>query len=117
MWKNNLRPKLTVQFYTQDKCFGPGVALLLSRVQEHHSLRAASMSVGMAYSKAWTIMKHAEQELGMRLLNSTTGGKRGGGATLTPEGERLLADYTDYVNQLNAHSEALFQEKFSWLTE
>ena len=89
--EQNLHYNVSVRLFAEEKCFGPGIAALLLRVQELHSLRAAAMSMGMAYSKAWTITKHAERQLGFPLLHSSTGGKGGGGATLTPEGERLLA--------------------------
>ena len=67
---------------------------------------------GMAYSKAWTILKNAQQHLGFELLHSTTGGKHGGGATLTPEATALLAAYEEYCRELNAYAAALFAEKF-----
>ena len=70
------------------------------------------MSIGMAYSKAWTILKNAQQHLGFELLHSTTGGKHGGGATLTPEAAALLAAYEEYCRELNAYAAALFAEKF-----
>lgn len=112
---NKLHPKLTVQFYTDSKCFGPGVAMLLSLVKEHHSLRAAAISISMAYSKAWTIVKHAEKELGFALLHSTTGGKSGGGAVLTAEAERLLACYQTYTEELKKQAQCLFDQTFDWL--
>ncbi|MEG1593144.1 MAG: ModE family transcriptional regulator, partial [Oscillibacter sp.] len=61
--KENLHLKLTVRLYTDDheRCFGPGIATLLSRVREHHSLRAAAASMEMAYSKAWRILRTAEE--------------------------------------------------------
>ena len=114
---NKLHPKLTVQFYTEEKCFGPGVATLLSLIEEHHSLRAASMSISMAYSKAWTIVKNAEKELGFPLLRSTTGGKSGGGAELTEEAKRLLADFQSYSDELKAQANRLFAERFAWMSE
>ena len=41
--------KLTPRFYQNgERVFGPGVAELLKRVQEHHSLRAAAFSMEMA---------------------------------------------------------------------
>ena len=94
------------------KVFGPGVAELLRRVRELHSLRAAAMSIGMAYSKAWTILKNAQLSLGFKLLDSTTGGKHGGGATLTPEGEKLLDAYDSYCARLRAYAQELFDETF-----
>ena len=41
----------------------------------------------------------------------------GGGAELTPEGERLLEAYDDYCRQLRAFADGLFQEKFGYLQE
>lgn len=114
---SKLHPKLTVQFYTDEKCFGPGVATLLALVKEHHSLRAAAMSISMAYSKAWTIIKNAERGLGFPLLRSTTGGKSGGGAELTAKAERLLADYQVYECALKTQAQTLFAETFGWLDQ
>ena len=91
--EQKLTYNLAVRLFSDEKCFGPGVAQLLHRVQELHSLRAAAMSMNMAYSKAWTITKHAQAALGFPLLHSITGGRGGGGAELTPEGERLLEAY------------------------
>ena len=104
--------KLSCRLFTDAKCFGPGVAVLLRKVRELHSLRAAAMSIGMAYSKAWTILKNAQQSLGFKLLDSTTGGKHGGGARLTPEGETLLDAYDRYCTALRAHAQTLFNETF-----
>ena len=69
---------LTVRLFCGEKCFGPGMAQLLRKVQELHSLRAAAMSMNMAYSKAWTITKKAQEALGFPLLHSVTGGRGGG---------------------------------------
>ena len=110
--ENNFRPVLTIRIFGEDKCFGPGVAVLLRRVRELHSLRAAAMSIGMAYSKAWTILKNAQLSLGFKLLDSTTGGKHGGGATLTLEGEKLLDAYDSYCTRLRAYAQELFDETF-----
>ena len=88
------------------------LAELLRRVKEHHSLRAAAASMGMAYSKAWTILKQSEKSLGFPLLLSSTGGKNGGGAVLTPEAKKLLAAYDDYCEKLHAQAKTLFAESF-----
>ena len=106
------RPVLTIRIFAEEKCFGPGVAILLRKVRELHSLRAAAMSIGMAYSKAWTILKNAQLSLGFKLLDSTTGGKHGGGARLTPEGEKLLDAYDRYCARLRENAAALFAETF-----
>ena len=79
-----LPPAVTLRLYTDHKCFGPGVAMLLRRVRKLHSLRSAAMDMDMAYSKAWTILREAERGLGFKLLHSTTGGRGGGGAPFCP---------------------------------
>ena len=104
---------LSCRLFTDAKCFGPGVAQLLHAVQELQSLRAAALSMDMAYSKAWTIIKNSEKALGFSLLDSTTGGKGGGGAALTPEGARLLRAYDTFCSRLHDAADALFQEEFA----
>lgn len=104
---------LSCRLFTDAKCFGPGVAQLLHAVQELHSLRAAALSMDMAYSKAWTIIKNSEKALGFPLLSSTTGGKGGGGAALTPEGARLLRAYDTFCSRLHDAADQLFQEEFA----
>ena len=107
-----LHPVLSIRLFRDEKCFGSGVAQLLRLVQQHHSLRGAAIAMGMAYSKAWTIMRRCEEELGFSLLVYATGGKNGGGATLTPEAESLLCAYDRYCKRLQAQSEAMFLEEF-----
>ena len=110
--------KLTPRFYQNgERVFGPGVAELLKRVQEHHSLRAAAFSMEMAYSKAWQIIRTAEDGFGCKLLSSTSGGRHGGGAVLTPEGERILNAYERFAADINAYSQERFQENFRDLVE
>ena len=104
---------LSCRLFTDAKCFGPGVARLLHAVQRLHSLRAAALSMDMAYSKAWTIIKNSEKALGFSLLDSTTGGKGGGGVALTPEGARLLRAYDTFCSRLHDAADELFQEEFA----
>ena len=110
--RNDLHANLTVRIFTDRKCFGPGVAELLRRVRELHSLRAAAMSMSMAYSKAWTVIRGAEEGLGFKLLTSTAGGKHGGGAELTDEARQIMAAYETYCARLNEYGQALFGELF-----
>ena len=112
---DRLYAKISVRLFTDDKCFGPGIASLLRRVEKHHSLRSAAASMGMAYSKAWTILKNCEKHLGFRLVNSTVGGKNGGGATLTDNAEAMLRAYDEYCAELMAHADRLLGEKFAFL--
>lgn len=115
MENKKLRIVITARIFGQEKCFGPGVAMLLERVRTLHSLRAAAMDMDMAYSKAWTILRQAESGLGCKLVHSTTGGRNGGGAVLTEQGEAILRAYHDYTARLKEFGEALFSETFGEL--
>ena len=106
-----LRPVISIRIFRETKCFGPGVAELLRHVREAHSLRGAAMT------KAWTIVKQAERELGFPLLVSVTGGRHGGGAELSPKAERLLAAYGDYCARVRAFAAAEFDRVFAEFTE
>lgn len=108
----SLRPVISIRLFKDEKCFGPGVAQLLHQVQEYHSLRKAAMTMEMAYSKAWTVVRRCEQALGYPLLNLSAGGKGGGGASLTDEALALLESYDRYCNRLRAVAEDLFREEF-----
>ena len=117
--KKELHLKLTVRLFTDDnqRCFGPGIATLLERVREHRSLRAAAASMEMAYSKAWRIIRTAEDVFGCKLLDSTIGGQHGGGAVLTPEAERLLAAYRAYQADVEQYARGRFDEAFGFFPE
>ena len=115
----DLHLKLKVQLYSKDdqRCFGPGIATLLHRVEERRSLRAAAASMDMAYSKAWRIIRTAEEVFGCPLLATTTGGKNGGGAVLTEEGKRILTAYQEYTADLKRYSGERFAEAFAFFEE
>ena len=53
MAQNELHLKVTLRIYSDDdqRCFGPGIATLLQRVREHHSLRLYGNGLlqGVAY--------------------------------------------------------------------
>lgn len=116
MEERKLHPVITVRLFTDEKCFGPGVAMLLERVERLHSLRSAAMDMDMAYSKAWTILRNAERQLGFKLISSTTGGRHGGGAVLTAEAEALLSDYETFCRRLREEGDSLFSECFErWM--
>ncbi len=111
--ETKLTYKISPRLFTEDKAFGPGVAALLHRVDDLHSLRAAAMSMGMAYSKAWTIVKNSENAFGFKFLTSTAGGKGGGGAVLTAECRALLVRYDTFCEKMKRYGDALFAELFA----
>ena len=112
--EKNITVRLTARLFAEEKCYGPGVEQLLKAVEKHRSLRAAAASMSMAYSKAWSIIRAAEQGFGCKLLHSTIGGSGGGGAELTDEARQMIDAYDEYCEKLRAYGEKLFEETFAF---
>ena len=87
---HNLRLAVTLRLLDGEgrRRFGPGVAALLEEVREKRSLRAAAASMGMAYSKAWRIVRTAEEALGYKLRRRgpDAGGRGPAGGVPVPPG-------------------------------
>lgn len=95
-----------------DKFFGEGPYRLLVGVEETGSLHQAALTMGMAYSKALKLIKHAEQTLGFPLTYRTTGGTAGGGSRLTPEGKEWIEKYAAYRDACVDANRRLYQAFF-----
>ncbi len=94
------------------KFFGEGPYRLLVGIEKHGSLRSAAMEMGMAYSKAIKLVKHAESALGFALTTRTTGGASGGGSCLTKQGKEWIQQYEAYRNACVEANRRLYLEFF-----
>lgn len=64
--------------------------LLLKKVQETGSLKAAAEQLDVSYRKAWSNVEEIEQGLGFKLLDRKRGGAQGGKTHLTEDGQKLI---------------------------
>jgi molybdate transport system regulatory protein len=92
--------------------FGNGIRELLVRVESTGSLRRAASDMGMAYSKAWEIVRRAEANLGFALLCRHAGGKTGGGSTVSDDGRWLIGAFGALVDEANPLLEGLYAKHF-----
>ncbi len=104
---------LTLRLYFEEKAFGPGMVVLLEEVERTGSLQRAARSMNMAYSKAWKMLKVAEKEWGFALTDRETGGKDGGGSTLTPQVKALMKAYAGFRSEAEVSLDELFEKYFS----
>ena len=108
----NLKPTIRLSIMNPDaesgSLFGRGIASLCLGVRETGSLNAAAKGMGMAYSKAWRIIKDTEAALYLQLLN------RDGahGSDLTEAGNKLLDTYLAIEEKLQKEAEELFEAAF-----
>ena len=108
----NLKPTIRLSIMNPDaesgSLFGRGIASLCLGVRETGSLNAAAKGMGMAYSKAWRIIKDTEAARDLQLLN------RDGahGSDLTEAGNKLLDTYLAIEEKLQKEAEELFEAAF-----
>ena len=72
---------------------GPGRIELLEGVQRTGSLSQAARDMGMSYRRAWLLMQSLNESLSSAASVAARGGRRGGGATVTPTGRALILSY------------------------
>ena len=72
---------------------GPGKIRLLEVIDREGSISAAGRALGMSYRRAWDLVDALNKLAGSPVVDASTGGYRGGGATLTDAGRSLVADY------------------------
>ncbi len=78
---------------------GPAItdagADLLEQIKAWGSLSEAARRLRFSYRRAWMLVDTMNRRWPTPLVKLSAGGKRGGGATLTEEGEKLLRSYRD----------------------
>jgi molybdate transport system regulatory protein len=72
---------------------GPGRIELLEGVHRTGSLSQAARDMGMSYRRAWLLMQSLNESLSSPASLAARGGRRGGGATVTPTGRALIRAY------------------------
>ena len=72
---------------------GPGKAAILEEIKKTGSISAAGRSMGMGYKRAWYMINTLNTCFEEPLVETSKGGKRGGGARLTGLGEDILNRY------------------------
>jgi molybdate transport system regulatory protein len=83
--------RIRIRIYLGDgHSVGPGKVQLLEAVRELGSISAAARSLGMAYRHAWELIDDMNQCFRSPVVTGTSGGRAGGGATLTPFGEEVV---------------------------
>ncbi len=107
----DLKPRLLVG---GERALGPGKADLLAHIAETGSISAAAKKMEMSYSRAWSLVDTMNRRFKHPLVEAATGGKKGGGATLTEEGAAVLALYRRMQQKLAAETSP-FEAEFAKL--
>lgn len=81
---------------------------LLRAIDQSGSINQAAKQVGLSYKGAWQIIERANNDSPKMLINTMTGGSKGGGTRLTETGraflnlfDRLQIQHRQFLAQLN----------------
>lgn len=80
----------TLSLLAQHVTRRPQRMALLEQIAEQGSITRAAKAAGMSYKAAWDAIDELNNLADQPLVTRSVGGKGGGGARLTPSGERLL---------------------------
>src|SRR5574342_836947 len=81
---------------------------LLQAIDETGSISAAAERLRVPYRRAWDKVHECEDRLGVKLIDTQTGGTGGGGARLTQEG----AEYVKRFQKFSRGLDELVKDRF-----
>ena len=97
----HVRPRI---YIGEEISIGPGKVDLLRLIDQTHSIAAAARIRGIPYKRAWFLIDTLNKSLGTPVIETVSGGKGGGGSTLTLLGKQLVVCYNALEDRINAES-------------
>ena len=92
--KRSVRCRSRFRILSRDLiALGPGKVDLLESIGREGSISQAARESHLSYRRAWNMVDIMNQCFKKPLVISVTGGKGGGGAKLTPTGEKVIQLY------------------------
>jgi molybdate transport system regulatory protein len=88
---------------------GPGKVALLEAIQAKGSISGAARLLGMSYRRAWLLVEEINKTLAKPAVVAEMGGRSGGGASVTPAGEKIVDLYRAIERRTREVSSAEFR--------
>ncbi len=108
-----ISPELDVKLKAKEVFFDQTACDLLRNIKEYNSLQKACAATSISYSKGSKMIKEMEWELGFPIVEKWTGGKSGGGSSITSEGEKLIENYQKFIDEVNEEAREIYIKYFS----
>ena len=84
---------------------GWGRVSLLDEIRKHGSITKAAKSMGMAYRHAWDLVDCMHRQSKKPFVEVVAGGKGGGGARVTEEGEKAIQLFRQFAKDFKVFLE------------
>ena len=91
--------------------FGPGKADLLLGIERSGSISAAAREMDMSYRRAWILVQEMNTSFAQPLVETATGGTRGGGARITELAHTVIERY----RRMQSNAEQVVAEDMAFL--
>jgi molybdate transport system regulatory protein len=85
---------------------------LLRAIDETGSISSAAEKMQVSYHRAWEKLHEMETRLGVKLVETQTGGAHGGGARLTPAARDYIAHFEQFCNGIDELVARRFEQAF-----
>lgn len=95
--------------FSREEAVGPGKIALLEHIAQSGSLSQAARDLKMSYRRAWLLLESLNLAFVDRVAIMNTGGRGGGGATLTPFGQTLIKTYRAFEKEMQTRAARHFQ--------
>ena len=102
-----LRPRM---YRDAEIALGPGKIALLAAIADTGSIRLAAENMGMSYMRAWTLVRTMNGCFKRPLVQALRGGRDGGRAQLTPEGQEILKFYRQLATASHGASQPYWRK-------
>ncbi len=80
----------------EGKMIGKGRIELMEKIKQFGSIRQAALAMQMSYRQAWQLIDDMNSKAKTPLVVSSRGGKGGGKAVITQEGEKFITLFNDF---------------------
>ena len=96
-----LKPRLRILF-GEATALGPGKVELIEAIEQAGSISGAAKNMGMSYRRAWNLADSINHDFKEAIIETNSGGKGGGGATISPIGREILTRYREIEDKAMA---------------
>ena len=105
-------PQVELSLGRNEEFFSPFMAQFLSLIDYTGSIQTACRQLHISYTKGWSLLRSAQQQIGFPVLVTKSGGANGGCSQLTPRSRDFLSRYLAMEQALSREGKRLFQMYF-----
>ena len=87
-------------FAGEEKLLGKGRVELLEKIKRTGSITNAARAMQMSYRQAWQMVAEMNARSRLPLVEKKLGGKGGGGALVTAEGEKAILEFRKFEDDV-----------------